>query len=77
MTADVDCDHEVTGVDSLTILRWVANIATTTTGCEGSDYAGASPKGDVDCDGYLAADDALRILRYAAGLASPSTLTCS
>jgi uncharacterized protein YkwD len=82
--ADMDCDEQVTGMDSLRILRFVAGVPSDDEACEpvgssegayeapGASYA----RGDVDCDGDIDAADAVHILWYAAG--DPSAIAhCS
>jgi uncharacterized protein YkwD len=72
---DMDCDEQVTGMDSLRILRFVAGVPGDNESCEpvggtGGAYGapgGAHPRGDVDCDGDVDASDAVSVLRYAAG----------
>jgi uncharacterized protein YkwD len=70
--ADANCDTRITGVDSLTLLRFMAGLgdggeacplgAATTQGAEGTP-----DRGDVDCSGTITGGDAIRILRYTAG----------
>ncbi len=55
----VDCDNEVTSVDALQILRFVANI---------QPPANCIDIGDVQCDGDKDSVDALQVLRFVAHL---------
>ena len=57
---DVNCDDEVTAVDALFILRFVAGIPPV---AECLNLAS-----DVNCDGANTAVDALGVLRFVAGL---------
>ena len=57
---DVNCDDEVTAVDALFVLRFVAGIPPV---AECLNLAG-----DVNCDGAKTAVDALGVLRFVAGL---------
>ncbi len=59
LSGDVDCDHQITAVDSLHVLRKVAGLQPT---------AGCTSAGNVNCDSGIDAVDALLILRYVAGL---------
>lgn len=70
--ADANCDTQVTGIDSLTVLRFMAGLDDGGDSCpmggataQGAD--GIPVRGDVDCSGTITGGDALRILRYTAG----------
>jgi hypothetical protein len=70
----VDCDDQVTGADSLRVLRFVADVDADSSGCppvgtqaEKAASGGARFRGDVDCDGVVGPLDALIILRYSSG----------
>lgn len=70
--ADVDCDSQVTGADSVRILQFVANVAQFETTCPpiGSAHvqgSGGRYLGDLDCSEVVDARDALLVLRFVAG----------
>jgi hypothetical protein len=66
---DVNCDDEVTAVDALFLLRFVAAIP---------PFAEClTLAGDVNCDGANTAVDALGVLRYVAGLPANQNEPCT
>ena len=65
---DVDCDTAVSSVDSLQILRSVAQLPVT------ADCMDAAA--DVDCDDSIDSVDSLRILRYVAQLSNSVVTGC-
>ena len=77
--ADINCDHAVTGADSLILIRFAANVETTLSpdcppiGALSMPVAAAVPaqlRGDLDCSGGVDVKDALVILRLLGGVAS-------
>jgi len=73
----VDCNGEVSSVDALKELRYVAQLSVSQTQpCPviGSDVA--SLWGDVDCSGSVSSVDALKILRHVALLTVSQTEPC-
>jgi hypothetical protein len=66
---NVDCNATVNSVDSLKILRWVAQLTVSQElGCPIIGTEVASFWGDVDCSGVVNSVDSLKILRYVAQL---------
>lgn len=75
--ADVDCDQQLTGADSVHVLQFTAGVDhQLPAGCPPigtvpeanvSGVGGARHHGDVDCNGIVDARDALVILRFVAG----------
>ncbi|HUF53799.1 MAG TPA: S8 family serine peptidase [Dehalococcoidia bacterium] len=77
--ADIDCSKTVTGIDSILLLRFAAQLATTLLpGCPpigalvASEGGTQSLRGDLNCDGVVNHADALRVLQRVADL--PGTL---
>lgn len=68
LQGDVTCDAVVNSVDSLQILRSVANLST--------NAACLADAGDVNCDAAVNSIDSLRILRYVAGLSNTTPDGC-
>ena len=60
LPGDVDCTSDVTAVDALQILRYVASLPSSANCLQSA--------GDVNCDGVIDSVDALMILRHVAGL---------
>lgn len=66
---DVDCNGTVNSVDSLKILRFVAQLPVAQgPGCPQIGAQMASLFGDVDCSGGVNAVDSLKLLRHVASL---------
>ncbi len=81
--ADLDCDTLITGLDSLTLLRFLSGFngydgSCAPIGSMASAQGGGGPRarGDVDCTGTVTSGDALGILRYTAGETSAIHLSC-
>jgi hypothetical protein len=65
----VDCNGEVTSVDALKQLRFVAALSVSQLpDCPEIGEDVASVWGDVDCNGEVTSVDALKVLRFVAGL---------
>ncbi|MCH7810076.1 MAG: S8 family serine peptidase [Chloroflexi bacterium] len=84
--ADINCDREITGSDSLILIRFAANVETTLPpecppiGALSGSAAAAVPaqlRGDLDCSGAVDAKDALVILRLVGGVAGPTETPCT
>jgi CSLREA domain-containing protein len=74
---DVDCNGDVTSVDALKELRYVAQLSVSQTEpCPDIGTEVASFWGDVDCSGSVTSVDALKILRYVALLSVSQTEPC-
>jgi hypothetical protein len=67
---DVDCNGEVSSVDAMKVLQWVAGLPISQTGpCHAVDSdvtvdGSAEVFGDWDCDGDVTSADALAVLRF-------------
>jgi subtilisin family serine protease len=84
--ADIDCNHAITGSDSLIILLFAANVDTPSApdcppvGALSGAVAARSPaqlRGDLDCSGAVNVKDALVILRLLGGVAGPTETPCA
>ena len=82
----MNCDHAVTGSDSLILIRFVADVETMIPAdCPpigalsgpGATAVPAQLRGDLDCSGAVDAKDALVILRLVGGLAAPTETPCA
>ena len=74
---DVDCNGNVTSVDSLKELRFVAQLSVSQTEpCPNIGENVASFWGDVDCSGEVTSVDALKILRFVAQLSVTQMEPC-
>ncbi len=82
MQGDIDCSRDVSAVDALALLRWVAGLPLDQGDCQeiGSLLSGQTDAwkwGDVDCDGDVGSVDALGILRHIASLPfAPTSESC-
>ena len=75
---DVDCSGEVTSVDALKELRYVALLSVSKTDpCPNIGDNVASVWGDVDCNGEVNSVDALKILRFVALLSVSQNEGCA
>ncbi len=77
LQGDADCNNVVNSVDSLKVLRYVAQLSV----AQGPDCPligaeVASFFGDVDCSGAVNSVDALKILRFVAQLSVAQTEPC-
>jgi hypothetical protein len=74
---DVDCSGSVNSVDSLKILRFVAQLSVAKgPGCPEIGNQVASLFGDVDCSGGVNSVDSLKLLRYVASLSVSQSNSC-
>ena len=74
---NVDCNSSVNSVDSLKVLRFVAQLSVSQElGCPLIGTEVASFWGDVDCSGTVNSVDALKILRYVAQLTVQQAEPC-
>ncbi len=78
LQGDVDCNGNANSVDSLKVLRYVAQLSV----AQGPDCPligaeVASLFGDVDCSGAVNSVDALKILRFVAQLSVAQTEPCT
>ncbi len=75
---DVDCNGNVNSVDSLKILRHVAQLSVAQTEpCDNIGTGGPPLQGDVDCTGAVNSVDALKVLRHVAQLSVSQTEPCA
>ena len=84
--ADINCDHAVTGSDSLILIRFAADIETPLSpdcppigalSVPGAAAVPAQLRGDLDCNGAVDAKDALVILKQVGGVADPPETPCA
>lgn len=82
VAADLDCDNQVTGLDSLALLLFLSGLAEPNDSCPpvgsaGAQTSGLTPvRGDFNCTGTITSADALSILRYTAGDDSAVRISC-
>ncbi len=75
---DVDCNGTANSVDSLKVLRFVANLSVAQEeGCPAVGSQVASFFGDVDCSNAVNSVDALKILRFVANLSVSQDEPCA